>query len=65
MHTLNDLKIEGLNGINASIGVTVIREDDRDIDSAYLRADEALYNSKESGRNQVTFDFGDAERGLE
>ncbi|MBO6147983.1 MAG: GGDEF domain-containing protein [Lachnospiraceae bacterium] len=65
LHTLNDLKIEGLNGINASIGVTVIREDDRDIDSAYLRADEALYNSKESGRNQVTFDFGDAERGLE
>ena len=65
LHTLNDLKIEGLNGINASIGVTVIREDDRDIDSAYLRADEALYNSKESGRNQVSFDFGDAERGLE
>ncbi len=61
--TLNDVKLEGMEGIHASIGVTTIGNDDRDIDEAYTRADEALYRSKEAGRNRVSLDRGDTEGG--
>ena len=54
LKTLNSVQMEGLDGIHASIGVTEIKPDDRDIDTAYTRADEALYVSKEAGRNQIT-----------
>ena len=57
LSTLNNTRLDNLDGINASIGVTVIGENDRDIDSAYNRADEALYRSKESGRNKITFNI--------
>ncbi len=53
--TLNNVSMEGLDGIHASIGVTKVMPDDKDIDTAYARADEALYASKESGRNQISF----------
>jgi GGDEF domain-containing protein len=56
LENLNGIRLEGLNGIGASIGITVIKKEDRDIDSAYTRADEALYESKENGRNRMTFD---------
>ena len=55
LKTLNSVKLENLDGIHASIGVTRIRSDEMDIDMAYSRADEALYISKESGRNQISF----------
>ncbi len=51
---LNNVKLEGMDGIHASVGVTVIGSDDSDIDRAYTRADEALYRSKESGRNRIS-----------
>ncbi|MCR5748416.1 MAG: GGDEF domain-containing protein [Lachnospiraceae bacterium] len=54
LRTLNEVRLEGLNGINASIGVTKITPEDRDIDKAYARADEALYRSKEAGRNRIS-----------
>ena len=59
LNDLNDVRFEALQGINASFGVTEIGSDDRDIDNAYKRADAALYESKRSGKNRITFDEGD------
>ena len=53
--------MENLDGIHASIGVTIVGPEDRDIDQAYTRADEALYMSKESGRNQISIGSGKAD----
>ncbi len=54
LSNLNNVRMEGLEGIHASFGATELKEDD-DIDSAYRRADEALYESKRSGKNQIHF----------
>ncbi len=51
---LNAVKFEGLDGIHASFGVTAIRSGE-DLDSAYSRADEALYESKREGKNRIHF----------
>lgn len=53
--SLNAVEFGELHGIHASIGVTEVTDKDRDIDKAYHRADKALYRSKESGKNQITF----------
>ena len=53
--TLNSVEFGELHGIHASIGVTEITDNDRDIDKAYHRADKALYQSKGSGKNRITF----------
>ena len=55
LETLNGVRLEGVNGINASIGVTLISSEEYDVDKAYQRADEALYRSKEGGRNRISF----------
>ena len=55
LDTLNAVRFDGLNGIHASFGVTEIMSTDRDIDNAYKRADEALYESKRAGKNQIHF----------
>ena len=55
LDTLNSVKFEGLNGIHASFGVTEISTNNKDIDNAYKRADEALYESKRAGKNQIHF----------
>lgn len=52
---LNSVHIGELNGIHASIGFTSLTDKDTDIDSAYTRADNALYASKESGKNKISF----------
>ena len=55
LDTLNKVQFDKLNGIHASFGVTEIISTDRDIDNAYKRADEALYESKRAGKNQIHF----------
>ncbi len=50
---LNAVSFDGLEGIRASVGITVLRPDDADIDGAYKRADDALYKSKRAGKNQI------------
>ncbi|MBQ7159647.1 MAG: GGDEF domain-containing protein [Treponema sp.] len=52
---LNAVQFDGLNGIHASLGVTQLSNVDKDMDSAYKRADEALYASKRAGKNQIHF----------
>ena len=39
--------------ITVSIGITVMRAGDADVDAVLIRADEALYRAKNSGRNRV------------
>ena len=50
-----------LHGIFASFGVTEIRAAGYDMDDVYNIADEALYESKRSGKNQIH--FGDDAQG--
>lgn len=59
LQRLNSMEIEGLNGVHSSIGVTEIKPEETAIDEAYSRADRALYRSKESGRNRITFVSGE------
>jgi len=37
-----------------SLGVSVLTDDDKNVEGVLIRADKALYNSKESGRNGVS-----------
>ncbi|MCR8923870.1 diguanylate cyclase [Dasania sp. GY-MA-18] len=49
--SLNPCDIE----ITASFGVTTLKENEQDFSSLFSRADEAVYEAKESGRNCVVF----------
>ena len=62
LHSLNRVSFSKLSGLSSSIGVTVLKETDLDIDRAYKRADIALYKSKQSGKNQIHF-YEDLENG--
>lgn len=44
---------EGLPGVTVSIGLTILHEDDETIDPLLTRADGALYQAKEHGRNRI------------
>ena len=55
LKSLNSVKFDGLDGIHASLGVTRLSSADKDLDSAYKRADEALYASKRAGKNRIYF----------
>ena len=52
---LNSINTNGLNGIRASVGITALRKNDKNMEFAYKRADDALYLSKNSGKNQLRF----------
>ena len=51
---LNAVNIGELHGINASLGLASLTSEDKDIDSVYKRAGEALYRSKEHGKNCIS-----------
>lgn len=55
LNSLNAVRFDGVDGIHASFGITEISKFDKDIDNAYKRADEALYESKRAGKNQIHF----------
>lgn len=48
------LKPSGLT-ITASFGVTALKADETDFSSLFSRADEAVYEAKDTGRNKVVF----------
>ncbi|MBP3819264.1 MAG: GGDEF domain-containing protein [Butyrivibrio sp.] len=52
--TIDDTCFVTVQHLTVSIGVTMIRPEDT-IDTFVKRADEALYNAKETGRNKVVF----------
>ncbi|MBO4456293.1 MAG: GGDEF domain-containing protein [Butyrivibrio sp.] len=54
LQSMNAVDIGELHGINGSFGVSTVTADDKDMDTVYKRADEALYRSKEAGRNHIT-----------
>ena len=51
---LNQLEEGEIHGLHASIGMTQIADVETDVDDAYKRADDALYQSKRNGKNQVS-----------
>jgi len=52
---VENYEFDTVNFVTISLGVAQYNEDiDKDIDSLISRADEALYKSKEAGRNMVT-----------
>ena len=55
MDNLNAQRFEQIMGLHASFGLTVITDEDRNIDGPYQRADDALYESKRGGKNRITF----------
>ena len=51
---LNASDFDGLNkGIKSSVGYTELDENDFDLDKAYKHADDALYEAKKAGKNQI------------
>lgn len=55
----NEFPCEGIDGqqypLTLSIGVSTLSESDADFSSLVTRADQALYQAKQSGRNKVAF----------
>jgi len=56
---VEDIKVEADDGrivqFTASIGATMLAGENEDVEKALSRADEALYEAKEGGRNKVVF----------
>lgn len=50
---INDVEVDGYGKISASLGVATYPAHADDPDALFLKADEALYLAKQSGRNQV------------
>ena len=53
LDTLNAVELGELKGIHASFGVTEVAKEDIDIDTVYTRADKALYEAKNLGKNRI------------
>ncbi|MBP5291830.1 MAG: GGDEF domain-containing protein [Lachnospiraceae bacterium] len=51
---LNHVEDGEIHGLKGSIGMTRILPEDKNIDYAYKRADDALYESKRKGKNIIT-----------
>ena len=55
---LNRVEDGEIHGLKASIGITEILPEDKVVDNAYKRADDALYESKRKGKNRIIFIYG-------
>jgi len=53
---VNELKNDEID-VKVSIGLVTMRATDIDFDSLFVRADNALYQAKKSGRNKVFYDL--------
>ena len=53
LDALNAVELGEMHGIQASLGVVDLAPGDKDIDSAYTRADRVLYDAKKNGKNQI------------
>jgi diguanylate cyclase (GGDEF)-like protein len=56
---INETQIEGPGNISASIGLANYPLHANETDSLFMRADEALYKAKQSGRNRVCISDGE------
>jgi diguanylate cyclase (GGDEF)-like protein/PAS domain S-box-containing protein len=54
-YLVNEFSVEKIK-ILISVGVVSMNESDKDFDDLFIRADRALYQAKNSGRNQVYID---------
>jgi diguanylate cyclase (GGDEF)-like protein len=52
--SIENLKVSGINGVTCSFGVALHKEHEK-IKTTIARADEKLYEAKNSGRNKVVF----------
>ena len=50
---IEEISLNPVSKITASFGVTEIKDSDNNIDDLYRRADKALYQAKEKGKNRV------------
>lgn len=55
LDALANVKAGELNGLHSSVGIVELSAEDSDIDIAYTKADEALYQSKAAGKHTITF----------
>ena len=53
LNGLHRIDEDEIHGLRASIGITMVSDQDENADAAYKRADDALYVSKESGKDQI------------
>lgn len=53
LEALHHIDEGGIHGLRASIGITMISDQDATTDAVYKRADDAVYTAKESGRDQI------------
>ena len=53
LEVLHHIDEGGIHGLRASIGITMIADQDDTTDAVYKRADDAVYTAKESGRDQI------------
>lgn len=54
LHALHGVDEGEIHGLKASMGITMITDADKNSDSAYKRADHALYASKGNGKDRIT-----------
>ena len=56
LDNLNNSRLEGIDGLRASLGASEVSDSDGDLDRIYNRIDEFLYESKRTGKNRITFE---------
>ncbi|MDY0327319.1 MAG: GGDEF domain-containing protein [Arcobacteraceae bacterium] len=53
IYNMETLTPQGILRFTVSIGISLLKDDDTSVEVALARADEALYEAKKSGRNQI------------